>query len=720
MTTKARPIVAAVFLLSVSSLANAAEPSSIPVADFFRNPVSSKPIGDSPVRAAPPGEENRGVVAAGFVLDQSRAHQPDVQISPDGRYLSMSRTTAKFPDARNLMVVEIGKWDAASIITDLETGDVRWHTWSRDGRIIYRVDRGYEDLKRLSMTYQALFSVRPDGSDNRAIGMPMYSVGASTLGGTGNYNFACDITYVDDVPSQPGFAMVNDHTASGLFPAASRLDLESGWITTVARGRMNFMEWHADHEGRVRAAIGRGQVRDDLRYDLYYRDSEADEFRSVLSFDEANWVQVHGFDVDNRHLWVSARAGSDRMALYRMDPATGEFHEPVHTDPIYDVGGFGSMLVSARDGTPMYFRYQTATQDTVFLGDEGAAIQAALDKLLPDTEKEVVSWDDGWRHFVVRAWSDRAPDVYHYFDRETRALRSMLATRPWIDPARMRRSQPIAFKARDGLILRGYLTRAPDQDDKPAPMIVRVHGSPYSARDIWRFNPEVQFLADRGYSVLQVNYRGSAGYGYVFKAAGFKNWGRAMQDDLSDAVAWAVEQGIADPENVGIYGAGYGGYAALIGLAKTPELYRFGIGYSGFYDLPRLHRDRTRVNPRNPGGYRDSVANWWDKYIGAPSKDVSGLREISPLDLADRIDAPVLMIHGEFDPASEIHKQYWPMMRALRSDNAPPEPFVKRFEGHGFTKEQHNIELYIAMEDFLARAMPTPMNPVRADVAAVR
>ncbi len=701
MTTKTRPIVAAVLLLSVSWLAGAAETSSIPVADFFRNPVSPKPIGGTPVW----GTDRRVIVAAGFVLDQSRAHQAVVQISPDGRYLSMSRTTAKFPDARNLIVVEIGKWHDAKIVTDLETGDVRWHTWSRDGRIIYGSHPDDEDVKRLPRNYQTLFSVRPDGSDNRMIGMQLFE------------------TYIDDVPSQPGFALINDHRGSSLFPTASRLDLKSGWIKPIARGHMNFMEWHPDHQGRVRVAIGRGQVRDDLRYDLYYRDSEADEFRSVLSFDEASWLQVHGFDVDNRHLWVSARAGSDHMALYRMDPATGEFHDPVHADPLYDVGGFGSRLVTARDGTPMYFRYQSETQKKILLSDEAARIQAALDKLLADTETEVVSWDDGWRHFVVRAWSDRAPDVYYYFDRKTGVLHNVLATRPWIDPARMRPLQPIEFEARDGLVLRGYLTRAPDQDQKPAPMIVRVHGSPYSARDIWQFNPEVQFLVDRGYSVLQVNYRGSAGYGHTFKAAGFNNWGRAMQDDLSDAVAWAVEQGIADPENVGIYGAGYGGYAALIGLAKTPDLYRFGIGYSGFYDLPRLHRDWTRKNPWdhpwNPGGYRDWAANRWDEYVGAPGKDVDGLREISPLDLADRIKGPVMLIHGEFDRVSEIYKQYWPMVRALRSDDEPAEPFVRRFERHGFfTKEHHNIELYSAMQDFLASNMPTPMNPAPESIAA--
>jgi dipeptidyl aminopeptidase/acylaminoacyl peptidase len=690
---------AGTLLLAVVTLAQAADTTPIPLADFFRNPATPKPMGDTPVRTAPPGEDERGVVAAGFTIDRSRVTRPAVQISPDGRYLSMSRTTDRFPDARNLLVAEIGNWKDASIITGLETGDVRWHTWPRDGRIIYQIDRGYEDVERFSLKYQQRFSVRPDGSDRRMVPIPW------------------EVSHIDDVPSQPRFALVNDHTGSGLFPAASRLEIESGWMTKIARGQMNFMEWYADHQGQVRAAIGGGEVRDDLRYDLYYRESEADEFRSILSFEEANWVQVHGFDVDNRHLWVSARVGSDRMALYRMNPATGKFGEPVHSDPVYDVGGFGSSLISAWDGTPMYFSYQTETQNKIFLSDEVAAIQEAVDELLPDTENDLVSWDDGWRHFVVRAWSDRAPDVYHYFDRETGALHRVLETRQWIDPAGMRPSQPIKFKARDGLVLRGYLTRAPDQAGAPAPMIVKVHDNPDGARDIWRFNPEVQFLVDRGYSVLQVNYRGSAGYGYAFKAAGFKNWGRAMQKDLSDAVSWAVEEGIADPDNVGIYGAGYGGYAALLGLAKTPDLFRLGIAYSGFYDLPRLHRDWTRTTGLNSGGYGASAGYWWNRYIG---RDIGALREISPLDLADRIDAPVLMVHGEFDRASEIFKQFWPMVRALKSSDEPPETFVRRFERHGFTKEQNNIELYTAMQDFLSRSMPTPANPAPASLAVTR
>ncbi len=169
--------------------------------------------------------------------------------------------------------------------------------------------------------------------------------------------------------------------------------------------------------------------------------------------------------------------------------------------------------------------------------------------------------------------------------------------------------EPVVFEARDGIQIHGYLTRPAGAAKGAVPLIVHPHGGPFGIRDVWGFNPEVQFLASRGYAVLQVNYRGSGGYGFGFEAAGFKRWGLEMQDDLTDAVKWAIEEGIADPHNIGIYGASYGGYATMMGLVKTPELYRVGINYVGVVDLPRLYRYDTRT--RRVEGIQDWFRNWW-------------------------------------------------------------------------------------------------------------
>ncbi|MGD8976601.1 MAG: prolyl oligopeptidase family serine peptidase [Gammaproteobacteria bacterium] len=710
-------LVAGVLMLSISWLAGAAETSSIPVADFFRNPVTAKPAGASPVRETRLGGERL----------------PAVQVSPDGQYVSMISRTDKFPDARNIVITQVGDWDAPRVITDSERGEVRWHEWSRDGRLIYRVDRGYEDTHRGSLAYLALFTIRADGTDTQAVGMPFNRLGNdwgmngpadayryggtynwALTGGTEPYAFGDAYGYLDGVPSDPDHALIQEYEAA-MFPAVRRLNLRNGWLTTISRGRMNFTDWFADHRGQVRAAIGRGEVRDDLRYDLYYRESEDADWRSVMTFEDANVVQVHGFDRDNQHLWVSARVNSDRMALYKLDPDDGDFGAPIHQDPVFDVGGLASRLVRARDGTPLYFQYATDTQGKIFLHDDGPALQAAIDKGLPGTQNDIVSWDDEWQRFIVHAWSDREPGTFYLFERDTGELSKMLDTRPWLDRSRLSAMEPIEFKARDGLMLRGYLTRPAGHTDETAPLIVRVHDGPFAVRDRWRFNVEVQFLASRGYQVLQVNYRGSGGYGYAFEAAGFGRLGQEMQDDLSDAVAWAVKQGIADPDNVAIYGAGYGGYAALMGLAETPDLFRTGISYAAVSNLPRFRRDQTR--PWKPGGFPDWTGNRWDRYVAAPADPEHEPRTNSPIDLAADIDAPLMMIHGHFDSLVDIDVQYWPMVRALKSADNPPLSFVRRFEGHGFVKEQHNIELYSAIQDFLASNMPTPMNPAPQSVA---
>lgn len=720
MTTRINPIVAAVLLLSVSLLANAAETAPIPVADFFRNPVTAKPAGASPARETRPNGESLPLIIADGISLQGHEGLAAVQVSPDGQYVSMISRTDKFPNARNIVIAQVGSRGAPRVITDSKQGEVRWHEWTRDGRLIYRVDRGYENTNRGTLGYLALFTIRADGTDAQAVGTPFNRLGnnwgmngpadAYKYGGTyawaltsgsETYAFGTAYEYLDGVPSDPDHVLISEYEA--MFPAVRRLNLRNGSRTTVSESRMTFTDWFADHRGQVRAAIGRGDVRDDLRYDLYYRESEDADWRSVMTFEDANVVQAHGFDRDNQHLWVSARLNSDRMALYKLDPDTGEFGTPIHQDPVFDVGGLASRLVRARDGTPLYFQYATQTQRKIFLHDDGPALQAAIDKGLPGTQNDIVSWDDKWERFIVHAWSDREPGTYYLFERETGELSEMLDTRPWLDRSRLSAMEPIEFKARDGLTLHGYLTRQAGYADKTAPLIVRAHGGPFAVRDRWRFNAEVQFLASRGYQVLQVNYRGSGGYGYAFEAAGFGRLGEEMQDDLTDAVAWAVKQGIADPDKVGIYGAGYGGYAALMGLAQTPELYRIGISYSGFSNLPR---------------FRHRTGNRWDRwYVAVPEDRGPEQHKTSPIDLVDDINAPLMMIHGHFDFFVDIDEQYWPMVRALKSADNPPESFVRRFEGGGFTKEQNNIELYSAVQDFLAQHMPTPLNPAPAGVA---
>ena len=261
----------------------------------------------------------------------------------------------------------------------------------------------------------------------------------------------------------------------------------------------------------------------------------------------------------------------------------------------------------------------------------------------------------------------------------------------WIDPAEMAVMKPIEFTARDGLKIHGYLTLPKGSLGKSLPMVVRVHGGP-AARDTWGFDSEVQFFANRGFAVLQVNFRGSTGYGASFLRAGFKEWGLKQQDDITDGVKWAISQGIADPQRIAIYGASYGGYAALIGLEKTPQLYRCGICYAGVTDIKRTI-DR-------PLPMLDMTRNIMALTVGDPKTEKLQLKEKSPLENCDLIQVPVLLAYGELDERVPINTGR-DLAKALKKRGKLYDFIVKNDEGHGFHKEANRIEFWKKVDEFL-------------------
>ncbi len=677
--------------LSLSALlarpGGAAEP--VPLEDFFRNPAFD-----------------------------------DVQISRDGRYLSAITRTEKLPTARNIVVIEIGRWDEARLVTAYEEEEVRWHTWLGDGRLVFKVDRSYEDPGKTT-EYVGFYTVRHDGKHGRALHEP-FGRDSRRGRGTSAANMATTsggsretLRLIDVLPNREDQVLVEVSEGVNWFKDAARLDLGSGSLEPAGDARGRIVQWFADNRGRVRAAIDRGEDRDDMVDHLVYRETEDDEWRVVMDFRFYDY-QAHGFDEDDRHFWLSSRADRDRAALFRVDLESGAPGEPVVSDPVYDVMAYGGGmrgLVRDHDGTALGFEYMAERPRFVALDDGWAEHQRAIDGVLPDSFNQIVDWSDDHERLVIRSRSDRDPGSYSLLDLEAGSLRHVVSRRPWLDPERMSEMRPVAFEARDGLTVRAYLTMpAPGSGPAceapcPAPLIIHPHGGPYDVRDNWGFDEDVQFLASRGYAVLQVNYRGSGGYGKEFLSAGYGRWGLEMQDDLTDAARWAIERGYADPDRIGIYGASYGGYATMMGLVKTPDLYRVGISYVGVVDLLALHRQDTRRDRPTMGGLPEWLGNWWAAHLGDPDRDGDRLRQTSPLTAIDRIEAPVLVIHGRADPRVEYDYQYQPLIRALKRHDKTHETLVKRYEGHGFYREQNQIELYRRIERFLERYMPSRPAP---------
>jgi len=371
-----------------------------------------------------------------------------------------------------------------------------------------------------------------------------------------------------------------------------------------------------------------------------------------------------------------------------IDPATGKEVQTLFAHPEVDVGGAGwSRLRKVLTSVG----YTTDKSHRHFFDDKIRKIYATLQKQLPGYEVALTSIDKAEEQFVVRTYSDKSRGAYYLFNAKTGALKKWRELSPWLNEQEMADMRPISYKSRDGLTIHGYLTLPKGKEARNLPVIVNPHGGPW-VRDTWGFNSEVQLLANRGFAVLQMNYRGSTGYGRAFWEAGFKQWGRKMQDDITDGVEWLIKQGIADSKRVAIYGGSYGGYAVLAGLAFTPEVYACGIDYVGVSNIFTLMKTI-------PPYWKPLLAEFYEK-VGHPEKDEELLRSVSPVFHADKIKAPLFIVQGARDP--RVNKaESDQMVAALAARGIKVEYMVKDNEGHGFRNEENRFEFYEAMEKFL-------------------
>jgi dipeptidyl aminopeptidase/acylaminoacyl peptidase len=333
---------------------------------------------------------------------------------------------------------------------------------------------------------------------------------------------------------------------------------------------------------------------------------------------------------------------------------------------------------------------------------ERGALQAKLENTFAGCDVRVTSWSDDESVALIFAAHDREPGVYYVLDKKDGSLVQFRRARD-LDPARLSPRRPFRYTARDGLEIHGYLTLPlsagswpKDQPPKVAkrlPLVIHPHGGPFGVRDYWGYDTDAQFLASRGYAVLQPNYRGSGGYGREFINKGRHQWGRAMQDDLTDAVKWAIDQGIADPERIAIYGASYGGYASLIGAMLTPDLYVCAVNYVGASDLEITFKQRGEDAWRT-----DDEFSYQREWVG-PTRAYRD--ETSPLNLVDRIKIPTLHVYGAEDPRVKIN--HWtrlePLLKKHRKDY---QAIVEGKQGHGFRDQVASISFYAALETFLA------------------
>lgn len=588
------------------------------------------------------------------------------QLSPDGKYISYM---APYEDRLNVFVRAVGKTDEQALrITHETERSVAGYMWADNERLLYMKDTAGDE------NYQ-LYGVLRDGSDER-----VYTAfkGVRT-------------SLIDDLEEQDDFVLIGMNRRNPEVFDPYRLNLKTGELTLLAENPGNIQGWMTDHEGKLRVATA---IVDGINTQVLYRDTEDEPFRAVLTTNFRDVVSFMEFTPDNKEVYAATNLGRDKTVLVRMNPANCQELELLYENDQYDI----SSISYSRKRKKLLSVYCTGHKEPIrhyFDADE-EALRTRIKAHFPNQRYGIADTDKAEEHYLIYVGGDRTRGAYWFYDAQTDEATPMAELAPWIKAEDMNEMHAVKYASRDGLTIEAYLTLPNGLSINEAhqlPVVINPHGGPW-ARDCWGYSSEVQFLANRGYAVFQMNFRGSTGYGRSFLEASYKQWGLKMQDDITDGVNWLIEQGIADKDRVAIYGGSYGGYAVLAGLTLTPDVYACGIDYVGVSNLFTFMKTI-------PPYWRPMLEMMYEQ-VGDPEKDAEQLAATSPALHADKIRVPLFIAQGANDP--RVNKaESDQMVAALKERGIEVEYMVKDNEGHGFHNQENRFDFYRAMEAFLKK-----------------
>jgi dipeptidyl aminopeptidase/acylaminoacyl peptidase len=489
-------------------------------------------------------------------------------------------------------------------------------------------------------------------------------------------------------------------------PDVIAINTDNGRSSTVVENPGEVSIWGVDNHGVTRLGLlSHGDLKGAI-----YRESDSAPWRTILPLqDRKGQMRPVGFDGAQNKIYVADLTEQKRWTIFPLDPATGEKGAPLLTDPEYDI--LPDHFTPSMDGLPLAtaifsrksdaligIRFVTDAPRVKWFDRDYAVYQQAVDKALPNTVNLLVDSSEDEKRLLWFGFSDQSPGTYYLMDLEKHTFKPVAPRMSWIKPAQMAPMLAINYKARDGLLVHGFLTVPVGHKPQGLPLVVMPHGGPW-ARDVWGFDPLVQLLASRGYAVLQMNYRGSPGYGEQLYDEARRQIGGKIQDDIEDATRWAIAAGVAEPKRIAIYGASYGGYSALFALGHNPELYRCGISYAGVTDWPAMFADSDVAENK-------AAKKYWREQIGdlALDKDKDRLRSVSPVNFADKIAAPVLIIQGK-DDRRVPQDQATRMIAALERAGRKPESRFIAGVGHTCGREKDRIETFKTIVDFLKKQL---------------
>ena len=650
--------------IALSPLAQipAKSPNSIPVVDFFKQTALLAPA------LSPSGQK------IAVIIGNNTGRK--------GLAVSDIKTPTKF----------IG-------IAQFEDVDIRSFAWVNDDRLVFDAIDFQAGLGE--QIGSGLYAVNSDGSDFLWL-----------IERTGNYRVLGNPTK-RPLPSRHKFFVTLDDGSDDIIvqrfnfldnqkvPGSTLLKLNTKTLETrnvLSSTPESAQDWVLDREAQPRALVS-SDGKSGMKVQI--RSGNSNDWSTLIesdAFDSGEGsFKPFAFDYDGQLLVKAPQNNPEKtLALFRYDVKT----KTIDSKPLFSLKGFdfeGALIFDDKSRKILGINYTSDAPGTAWFDESLKIVQDNLDKQLPNTLNELSCKRCATaKHFIVKVSSDRLSPTYFLMDRSTLKLQLIGATRPWLDSALTAEVDFVRIKSRDGMDIPTYITKP--KGNGPFPTVLLIHGGPYVRGATWGFNPETQFLASRGYLVIEPEFRGSLGYGDTWFRAGWKQWGLKMQDDMTDTAKRAISNSIADPKRIAIAGGSYGGYAAMMGLVREPELFKAGINFVGVTDIELLYSI----------GWSDTAGSTWERFgmpklIGERDKDLAQFRKTSPLLLADQIKQPVFMAYGEDDLRVPLPHGTKLRDALKKAGNTQVEWIQYANEGHGFLLEKNKVDFYSRMEKFLAQ-----------------
>lgn len=602
----------------------------------------------------------------------ARPKSSGFQLSPDGKYLSYREKDEA--NKRHVMIKEVA---TGKIVRAIEEKDelIRGYGWINDNRLYYAMDKGGDENYHI-------YSVNIDGSNSVDL-TPYDGVKADIL---------------NALKEQKDFIIVSMNKDNKQIFEPYKVNVNTGESVKLFSNddpANPISDYDFDKDGNLR---GYSKMLNGINQQYFYKASGSNTYDLLHTNKWDDTFGILAFNYASKNpdeAYVLTNLDSDKARIVLYDFKTKKIIKEVYSNKEYDASLLG--LSRKRNYEIDYLGYEGEKVIVQPVSETFKVIYNNLNKQFPDYQFSIVAKTDNEDQYLILVQSDKLYGKYYSYNTKSGKAELLYDLMPQLAEQDMAVMIPISFPSRDGLTIHGYITLPKAAlDGKKVPLIVNPHGGPQGVRDSWGFNPETQLFASRGYATLQVNFRISGGYGKEFLRAGFKQIGRKAMDDVEDGVKYAISQGWVDPDNIGIYGGSHGGYATLMGLIKTPELYKAGVDYVGVSNIYTFFESF----PEYWKPFKEMVKEiWYD--LDNPEEAIIA-KEVSPVFQLDKIKAPLFVVQGANDPRVKIAESDQ-VVKALRAKGMDVPYMVKYDEGHGFAKEENSIEFYKAMLGFFGQ-----------------